>query len=260
MKKLLSVLLLAALLCALLVQGAAAELEAEDTTANFAGSFAAEWRLAAEEGEDIGAVLLVTLESRAAFRASWEEDVPDGAETDVPDTWGDSIPQVLTFAVHESVYGAAPGEELAITCTALDAWGLQAGQNYVVRVTETTPKIPDPRTSGAYLPASEVGNWTLEDVLMIDGAGRVYAPVGNYQDLGRFLKGEGETVKEPEGFTSFINANRVNVRAAASTSAKSLGKLNDGDAVTVLGAEGRWVKIAWEGGAAYVWDSYVSVG
>ena len=49
----------------------------------------------------------------------------------------------------------------------------------------------------------------------------------------------------------------MNVRAGAGTSYRSLGKVNKGDTVTLLGTEGKWARIAWNNGEGYVWHAYV---
>ena len=50
----------------------------------------------------------------------------------------------------------------------------------------------------------------------------------------------------------------VNVRKRASSSSKKLGTLNRGTEVTVTGVSGKWTRIVYQGGTAYVYSEYVS--
>ena len=50
----------------------------------------------------------------------------------------------------------------------------------------------------------------------------------------------------------------VNVRQKASSSSKKLGTLNKGTEITITGTSGKWTKIAYKGGTAYVFSEYVS--
>ncbi|MBQ6146992.1 MAG: SH3 domain-containing protein, partial [Clostridia bacterium] len=50
-----------------------------------------------------------------------------------------------------------------------------------------------------------------------------------------------------------------NIRAKASSSSRSLGKAHNGDVFQVLGVTGRWVKVWYDGGVAYIYDHYVKL-
>ena len=50
----------------------------------------------------------------------------------------------------------------------------------------------------------------------------------------------------------------VNVRQKASSSSKKLGTLNKGTEITITGTSGKWTKISYKGGTAYVFSEYVS--
>ena len=54
------------------------------------------------------------------------------------------------------------------------------------------------------------------------------------------------------------NTKSVNVRAKASSSSKKLGVLKKGDELNVIGKSGKWTKITYEGGKAWVFSQYVS--
>lgn len=62
-------------------------------------------------------------------------------------------------------------------------------------------------------------------------------------------------VTEAEGT---IDGSGINVRKKATTSADSLGKLSNGDSVTVTGRNDEWYRISYDGGTAYVSKDYVS--
>lgn len=251
MKRLLCLLLLLALLCAVLIQPAAAEYPAEDTVKNFENSPAAAWRDRVARGEEIGAVLYVTLKDSTVFEPSWMK------EGELDEWWHwEYEPRTLTFDVVRCLYGEYGNEELTVVDYGIDIEGLEEGRNYLIRVEARTPRIPDPRTAGTYLSADEVGDWALTDLFPVDNmTGMIYFPVGYTRDLATFLN----TPTDPSE-PAVINGNNVNVRQAASTSSRSLGKLNRGDEVTVLESAGSWVKIAWKDGTAYVWGKYVSFG
>ena len=55
-----------------------------------------------------------------------------------------------------------------------------------------------------------------------------------------------------------INGSDINIRERATTSADSLGKLSDGDSVTVTGRNDEWYRISYGGGSAYVSKDYVA--
>jgi len=57
----------------------------------------------------------------------------------------------------------------------------------------------------------------------------------------------------------FVNVNtRLNVRAAPW--GRIIGKLYDGDKLNIIGREGDWLKISYNGGIAYVHSHYVEIG
>ena len=60
--------------------------------------------------------------------------------------------------------------------------------------------------------------------------------------------------------TATVTADKLNVRAEASTSGKVLGQLHRGDAVTVTQKLGEWNKINYGGVSAYVSAQYLSNG
>lgn len=66
---------------------------------------------------------------------------------------------------------------------------------------------------------------------------------------------------QPAGETcTIVNVNSaVNVRAQASSSSKKLGTAKNGDTFQVLGTTGHWVKVAYQGGVAYIYDYYVKL-
>ena len=60
---------------------------------------------------------------------------------------------------------------------------------------------------------------------------------------------------------TIVNAeNGVNIRAKATSSSKILGVAYNGDTFTVQGLSGRWVKVEYNGGSAYIYDRYIKIG
>ena len=53
--------------------------------------------------------------------------------------------------------------------------------------------------------------------------------------------------------------NGVNIRAKAKSSSKVLGVANNGDTFTYKGKSGKWTKVAYNGGTAYIYTSYLTV-
>ena len=256
MKKFLCALLLAALLCGLFAQAAGAEIAAIDTTRNFADSFAAGWREAILAGEDIGVVLEVRLTDLQYPYCLSDIDDPVQEATD-PEVL---TPRVVTFSVRTCLYGEFEGEELTLVCSGERALALSRDIWYVARVKNQPPQLADRRGDGT-LPEELAGDWTLCEIFPVLGS-TVYVPVGYSSDLGLYLEdGVTETIvelEEPHVPTALITGNRVNVRAGAGASFRSLGKVNEGDVVVLLGTEGRWVHILYDGMKGYVWDAYVS--
>ena len=69
-------------------------------------------------------------------------------------------------------------------------------------------------------------------------------------------EGSGDT---PEGTKAYVaHTNSVNVRAKANSSSKKLGVLKKGDEVNVIGKSGKWTKITYEGGKAWVFTEYLT--
>ncbi len=99
------------------------------------------------------------------------------------------------------------------------------------------------------------GNW-YKIQYTADKAGYVFHTYGKV--------GSGTPDPEPDpqpgGQTAYIVnvKSQVNVRAKASSSSKKLGVLKKGAQITVTGASGKWTRIAYKGGAAYVFSHYVS--
>jgi len=53
--------------------------------------------------------------------------------------------------------------------------------------------------------------------------------------------------------------NGVNIRAKASSSSKILGVAHNGDTFEVKGKHGKWTKVAYDGGTAYIFTSYLTL-
>ena len=52
----------------------------------------------------------------------------------------------------------------------------------------------------------------------------------------------------------------VNIRAKASSSSKKLGTAVNDDTFTVRGLSGKWVKVEYGGGYAFIYDKYIKIG
>lgn len=59
--------------------------------------------------------------------------------------------------------------------------------------------------------------------------------------------------------TGKVTANNLNVRSTASTSGNILGKLQKGSSVSILSVEGNWVKIQYNGQAAWISKEFVEI-
>lgn len=77
----------------------------------------------------------------------------------------------------------------------------------------------------------------------------------SYNNTDAYVSADYFTVTKAD---ATITGSGVNLRAAASTSADSLGKFAKGDKITVTGANADWVRIQYQGNAAYVSRDYVS--
>ena len=63
----------------------------------------------------------------------------------------------------------------------------------------------------------------------------------------------------PKGTTMYVvNTDELNIRASSKSSSTILGTLKKGDEVNVIGTSGKWVKITYKDGTAWVYASYVS--
>ena len=60
------------------------------------------------------------------------------------------------------------------------------------------------------------------------------------------------------GDTAYVNISTLNVRAKARSSSKKLGVLKQGDEVKVIGKSGKWSKINYEDGIAWLFTEYLS--
>ena len=67
-----------------------------------------------------------------------------------------------------------------------------------------------------------------------------------------------ETLPEPEPLRGLVRASRLNVRAAPGGGAPVVGGLVKGSAVDILGEQGDWLEIGFNGATAYVHGDYVS--
>lgn len=251
MRKLLCLVCFTVALCALFLQSAsAAELPIGETTSNFEGTIASVWRDLAQSGGEIGKVLYARLDAYDPYSFDGEEYLPDSAGREI---------MSARFTVMQCIYGEYEEQSLSLI-TFNRANAFNEGQYYIIRVSNETPRILDPRKTGTYLSASIVGDWTLIDTLPVIG-GIVYVPSGYYSDLATFLDTESTPILDDSDNTktATITGNRVNVRVGAGTSYRSLGKLDKGDVVTVLGEKGNWTRIAYNGEEAYVSSRYVSL-
>lgn len=76
-----------------------------------------------------------------------------------------------------------------------------------------------------------------------------------YQGGTGYVSADYFEVTEADGT---IDGSDINIRKQATTSADSLGKLSDGESVTVTGRNDEWYRISYGGGSAYVSRDYVS--
>lgn len=62
------------------------------------------------------------------------------------------------------------------------------------------------------------------------------------------------------GFTGTVTASSLRVRTQPSLEAETIGSLGNNRQVKVLGAEGEWYQVSYNGNNAYVYSDYVSLG
>ena len=106
-----------------------------------------------------------------------------------------------------------------------------------------------PRGSSYQLLAAE-GNW-YKIQFKKNVTGYVYNKFGQVGKKGDAPKTDTATVTNAP--------NGVNIRAKASSSSKILGEANNGDTFEVKGKKGKWTKVAYDGGTAYIYTSYLSI-
>ena len=61
------------------------------------------------------------------------------------------------------------------------------------------------------------------------------------------------------GFTGTVTASSLRVRTQPSLEAETVGSLGNNRQVKVLGAEGEWYQVSYNGSSAYVYSDYVSL-
>ena len=121
--------------------------------------------------------------------------------------------------------------------------------NVRAKATSSSKKIGDAKKGKTYKLLAVAGNW-YKIQYTSSTAGYVfhtYVKVGKSSDA-------------PAGNVgTIVNVNTaVNIRAKASSDSKKLGTAVNGQKFKVLGVSGRWVKIEYKGGIAYVYDHYIS--
>ncbi len=85
----------------------------------------------------------------------------------------------------------------------------------------------------------------------------------DYQGKAAYVHGDYTTfAADPEApkaiGTAQVTASVLNIRQEPSTEAGVLGQLKNGESLSVAGQEGEWLKIVYQGRAAYVYASYTS--
>ncbi len=81
----------------------------------------------------------------------------------------------------------------------------------------------------------------------------------DYIDVNQQAGGSSDPVIEEESFTGTVKVSgSLNVRKGPGTSYASVGKLYNGDKVTVTGSTGDWYVISFNGGTGYVSSAYIT--
>ena len=119
------------------------------------------------------------------------------------------------------------------------------------QATSESKKLGEVPRGNSYKLLAAEGNW-YKIQYKKDVTGYVYHKYGQVGKKGEAPKTDTATVTNaPDG---------VNIRAKASNSSKILGVAYNGDTFTVQGLSGRWVKVEYNGGSAYIYDRYVKIG
>ena len=119
------------------------------------------------------------------------------------------------------------------------------------KATSDSKKLGEAPRGKTYQLLAVEGNW-YKIQYKKDLTGYVYTKYGKVGKKGDApLKDTATVTNAPDG---------VNIRAKASSSSKILGVAYNGDTFTVQGTSGRWVKVEYNGGSAYIYNRYVNIG
>ena len=134
-----------------------------------------------------------------------------------------------------------------------------SGTAYVVGVDAVNVRLKASSSSkrlGALKRGTEVeivgksGKWSK--IIYIDGTAWVFS---------QYLSKNKPDVDVDGKTGTIVNVKySVNIRAKASSSSKKLGTAVNGDTFTVRGLSGKWVKVEYGGGYAFIYDKYIKIG
>ena len=122
--------------------------------------------------------------------------------------------------------------------------------NVRAKATSASAKLGEARRGKTFQLLAVEGNWYKIQYTK-DKVGYVFH---NFVKVGK--KGDAPLVDT----ATVTNApNGVNIRAKASSSSKILGIAQNGDTFEVKGKSGKWTKVAYDGGIAYIFTAYLSL-
>ena len=153
---------------------------------------------------------------------------------------------------------------LEVTAAAVDGSSLtivncNTSANVREKATSNSKKLGEAKKGKTFKLLGKEGNW-YKIQYTADTVGYVFHTYGKVGNGSAASPTPTASVKPTGNVGTIVNVkSAVNVRAKASSSSKKLGTAKNGDVFTVLGTSGRWVKVSYEGGVAYIYDYYVKL-
>ncbi|MDO4519958.1 MAG: SH3 domain-containing protein [Eubacteriales bacterium] len=146
------------------------------------------------------------------------------------------------------------------SCADISAKVPAFSQMYVVTSADGSLKIKSNTETDAEIAAyiTKVTNNSDVRKLYSDAENEYNQVISSNPDLEVYLNGMGEASNASSGNQTRTAKEECNVREAASTDSDVIGGLSEGDEVEVLGQEGDWVKISYDGQEAYVFGELLN--
>lgn len=114
--------------------------------------------------------------------------------------------------------------------------------------------------AGASTSSAVLGSFNTGMKMTVTGVNGPWYKVTYNGTVGYVYSDYLSLTSQTAGQAGTIKGTDVRFRAGASTSSKILGSFNTGTSVTVLGTEGDWYKVRYNGTTGYVYSKYVVPG